>query len=78
MRRKSGRPALLIVDMLNMLDFDAGDALLKQAMPAAAKIASLKRRIQECWRSGHLCEWQLRAMACGLHGNCEDLQRRGV
>ncbi|WP_082575614.1 isochorismatase family cysteine hydrolase [Lysobacter sp. Root667] len=46
MRRKSGRPALLIVDMLNMLDFDAGDALLKQAMPAAAKIASLKRRFK--------------------------------
>ena len=47
MPRKSIRPALLIVDMLNMLDFDAGCALLKQAIPVADKISSLKKRFKK-------------------------------
>lgn len=41
------RTALLIVDMFNFLDFDGGDALLKQALPAARRIAALKRRFRQ-------------------------------
>jgi nicotinamidase-related amidase len=36
------RSALLIVDMLNDLEFDGGEALLEQAMPAASAIAHLR------------------------------------
>jgi nicotinamidase-related amidase len=47
MTLKPDRSALLIVDMLNFLDFDAGPSLLKQALPAAARIANLKRRFRK-------------------------------
>lgn len=43
------RTALLIVDMINFLDFPQGRALLRQALPAARRIAALKRR---CKRAG--------------------------
>ena len=36
--------ALLLIDVINDLEFDAGDRLLSQALPAAARIADLKRR----------------------------------
>lgn len=34
--------ALLLVDVINDMEFDGGDALLKEALPAAACIAELK------------------------------------
>ena len=36
--------ALLLIDVINDLEFRDGDALLDQALPAAEKIADLKRR----------------------------------
>ncbi len=36
--------ALLLIDVINDLDFDGGEDLLKQALPAAQRIAELKRR----------------------------------
>ena len=39
--------ALLLIDMINTLDFDGGRALLKQALPAAQRIARLKQRAAE-------------------------------
>lgn len=45
MHKPSGT-ALLIVDMMNFLDFDGGASLLKQALPAAGRIARLKRRFK--------------------------------
>jgi nicotinamidase-related amidase len=36
--------ALLLIDVINDLDFAHGQALLKQALPMATKIAALKRR----------------------------------
>lgn len=39
--------ALLIIDMLNTLDFDDGDKLGKRALPAAENIAKLKARAKE-------------------------------
>jgi nicotinamidase-related amidase len=36
--------ALLLIDVINDLDFAHGQALLKQALPMAKKIAALKRR----------------------------------
>ena len=39
-----GEIALLIIDMINDLEFDEGEQLLKSALPAAQNIARLKRR----------------------------------
>jgi nicotinamidase-related amidase len=36
--------ALLLIDVINDLEFDGGEALLTQALPMAAHIAELKRR----------------------------------
>ena len=36
--------ALLLIDVINDLDFDGGEDLLNQALPAARRIAELKRR----------------------------------
>jgi nicotinamidase-related amidase len=38
--------ALVIIDMINALDFPEGARLLKQALPVAARIARLKRRLK--------------------------------
>ena len=39
--------ALVLLDVINDLDFDSGEALLKNALPAARKLAELKRRAKE-------------------------------
>lgn len=39
--------ALLLVDVINPLDFDEADGLLRAALPAADKLAALKRRAEE-------------------------------
>src|SRR5207244_13167866 len=36
--------ALLLIDVINDLEFEGGDALLEHALPAARKIAALKDR----------------------------------
>jgi nicotinamidase-related amidase len=36
--------ALLLIDVINDLEFDGGEALLRHALPAAARIAALTRR----------------------------------
>ena len=41
--RKAVPVALLLIDVINDLDFEEGDALLKQAVPTARRLASLKR-----------------------------------
>ena len=38
--------ALIIIDMINALDFPEGARLLRQALPAAVRIARLKRRLK--------------------------------
>lgn len=40
--------ALLIIDMINDLEFPGGDRLLRTALPAARRIAGLKRRAGAC------------------------------
>lgn len=40
------KTALLIVDMINKLDFSEGPKLLKRALPAAKRIAQLKARFE--------------------------------
>jgi nicotinamidase-related amidase len=39
--------ALIMIDVINALDFDSGEELLEQAMPMAQRIADLKRRAKE-------------------------------
>ena len=46
MRAGRGEAALLVVDMINPLDFAGGAALLRQALPVARTIARFKRRLK--------------------------------
>ena len=39
--------ALLLIDVINDLDFDSGPVLLRHALPAAERLAALKRRAKE-------------------------------
>ncbi len=39
--------ALLLIDVINDLEFDGGDALLEHALPAARNIAALKKRLKQ-------------------------------
>ncbi|MCA1643847.1 MAG: cysteine hydrolase, partial [Acidobacteria bacterium] len=39
--------ALLLIDVINDLEFDSGEALLERALPAARRLAELKRRAKE-------------------------------
>ncbi len=41
------RSALVIIDMINALDFPEGKQLLRQALPAARRIARLKQRMKQ-------------------------------
>lgn len=45
-RRRKPDSALIIIDMINPLDFAGGAGLLGQALPAARRIARLKRRLK--------------------------------
>jgi hypothetical protein len=47
--------ALLLIDVINDLEFDGGEILLAQALPMATQIAALKRRATQR-DTGHLCE----------------------
>src|SRR5436853_3996607 len=40
----NARVVLLLIDVINDLEFEGGDKLLRQALPAARKIANLKSR----------------------------------
>ena len=45
MKKKPGRAtALIIVDMMNLLDFPEGASLARRALPAAKRMATLKQR----------------------------------
>ena len=46
-QRSTGEVALLIIDMINLFDFEQGERLARQASPVAKRIALLKRRFQE-------------------------------
>ena len=39
--------ALLLIDVINDLEFDGGEALLRSALPVAGKIAALERRLKQ-------------------------------
>jgi nicotinamidase-related amidase len=43
-RSDSVRCALIVIDMINAFDFSGGEALLRAALPASARIARLKHR----------------------------------
>lgn len=45
-RQRSPGSALLVIDMINALDFPEGARLLRQAAPVAPRIARLKRRMK--------------------------------
>jgi nicotinamidase-related amidase len=45
-RARKPHSALVIIDMINALDFPQGARLLRQAVPVAGRIARLKRRLK--------------------------------
>jgi nicotinamidase-related amidase len=45
-RAKKAKVALLVIDMLNTLDFKNGKRLLKQSLPAAKNILKLKTKLK--------------------------------
>ena len=47
--RHKSTVAILLIDVVNDFDFPDGDALLKNALPTAARLAKLKER---CWKAG--------------------------
>lgn len=56
--------ALLIIDMINPLDFEGGKAMQAQAIAAARRIASLKRRFKEAgapaiYVNDNFMQWQV-------------------
>jgi nicotinamidase-related amidase len=55
--------ALILIDVINALDFDDGDELLKHALPMARNIAALKRRakalgIPSVYANDNFGRWQ--------------------
>jgi nicotinamidase-related amidase len=45
-RTRKPTRALIVIDMINALDFPEGARLLRQAVPAATRLARLKRRLK--------------------------------
>jgi hypothetical protein len=60
------RHALLIIDMLNTLDFEGAGKLLPKAKKAAKAIQKLKARAKAKKNSSDLRQRQFRTMAIGL------------
>ena len=54
---------LVLIDVINDLEFDGGDALLAQALPMAERLAALKRRARGGRHPRRLRERQLRSLA---------------
>ena len=46
MKASAGQSALLVVDMINPLDFPGADKLLRQALPVLAPLGRLKQRLK--------------------------------
>lgn len=46
MKAAAGRSALLVVDMINPMDFPGADRLLRQALPMLPTLARLKKRLK--------------------------------
>lgn len=47
MAQKSNTTALLIIDMINSLDFPEGESLLKHALPVARNILKIKNKLKK-------------------------------
>src|SRR2546423_15466782 len=58
--------ALLLIDVINDLEFDGSETLLQSAVPMARKIAALKRRGEEGRGPVSYVHDKLRPWQCGL------------
>ena len=58
--------ALLLIDVINDLEFEGGDRLLERALPMADRLASLKRRCRAAGIPMRLRQRQLRPLAIRL------------
>ena len=67
--------ALLLIDVINDLEFDDGKKLLKYALPMAEKIAALKKRAKAGRDPRHLRQRQLRQVAVRFQQASQTLPR---
>ena len=72
---KSG-VALLLIDLINDLEFDGGDQLLVQVRPIVSRIAALKRRSQMPANPRDLRQRQFRPLAVRLQRSGRPLPER--
>lgn len=79
-KRARGERALLIIDMINALDFDGGPALLREALPAARRIARLRRRLEGgcpvVYVNDNFMHWQ--ADFHEIYATCAEPRSRGA
>lgn len=78
---KTAKPALLIVDMINTLDFPEGRSLERQALPVAYKIAKLKskfrkKRLPIIYVNDNYGEWIANWKT--IYAKCADQSSRGA
>lgn len=76
--RRGARAALLLIDVVNPLDFPGGEDLLRAAIPMAHRIAALKRRARA---SGIPCVYVNDNFDCwhlGFHELVEQLRGSGA
>ena len=74
---------LLLIDVINDLEFDGGDALLAQALPMAERLAALKRRaraasIPAIYANDNFGKWQSDFATLVRHCTEDDVRGRPV
>ena len=67
---------LLLIDVINDLDFPEGELLLRHALPMARRLVELKRRAKEAEHPRNLCQRQLWTLAVKLQYASRTLHER--
>ncbi|MDQ3703421.1 MAG: isochorismatase family protein, partial [Chloroflexota bacterium] len=75
--------ALLLIDVINDLEFEGGDELLEQALPMARRLATLKRRAREAgipavYVNDNFGRWRSDFRALVAHCTDDDVRGRPV
>lgn len=75
---RRARVALLLIDVVNPLDFPGGDDLLRAAVPMARRIAALKRRAGEAGIPAIYVNDNFDCWHLGFHELVDELRRSGA
>jgi hypothetical protein len=65
--------ALLLIDVINDMEFDGGEVLVKAALPAAGNIARLKQEAKKWKVPCPVCKRQLWPVAIGFQASGDAL-----